>query len=92
MIDREAVLVRTNELVTAPMGRELAMMNIESGSYFILDEIAAFIWERLAEPTSAAALCASLTERYDVSGAQCEADILPFLHNLNGRGLVRIVE
>ena len=92
MISRDAVLVRTGDLVSAPMGDELAMMDMETGTYFVLDEIAAAIWEQLEQPTRVSALCSALQSRYDVSASQCEADVLPFLQNLHAKRLVRLVE
>ncbi|MBV8517043.1 MAG: PqqD family protein [Acidobacteria bacterium] len=92
MISRDAVVVRTGDLVSAPMGDELAMMDMETGTYFVLDEIAAAIWEQLEQPTRVSALCSTLENRYDVSASQCEADVLPFLQSLHAKRLVRLVE
>jgi hypothetical protein len=92
MIDRHALLERTGDLVTAPMGEDLAMMDVDSGTYYVLDHVAVFVWERLATPTSTAVLCDLLQQAYDVSPTQCEADVLPFLQKLHGKGLIRVVE
>jgi hypothetical protein len=92
MIDPHSRLVRTGDLVTAPLGDETAMLDLASGSYYILDDIAAVIWASLQTPTTAAQLCAALQQRYDVTPSQCEADVMPFLQALHGQGLVRIVD
>jgi hypothetical protein len=73
------------------MGEEVAMLDMESGKYFVLAEVAASIWERLSEPVRPAALCAALTELYEVSLEQCRAEVLAFLENAHAKGLVRIV-
>jgi hypothetical protein len=91
VIGRDVALQRSEELVSAPLGRELAMLNIDSGKYYVLDDVAAFVWERLAAPSTAAQLCAALQSRFEVTPAQCEADLLPFLQALHDKGLVRIV-
>lgn len=90
MIDRSATLQRSDNHVTAPLEETLVMMDIDSGTYYMLDEVAAFLWERLAEPTPVAGLVASLCDRYDVSSERCEADVLPFLSRLHEKGLVEI--
>ena len=88
MIDRSAVLRRTEEHVSAPLEESLVMMDIDAGKYYLLDDIASFVWTRLAEPTSVADLVDELCSRYDVAPGHCEADILPFLSELHEKGLV----
>ncbi len=92
MLGPESTVVRTGDLVTAAVGDEIAMLNIDSGSYFVLDPIAAAIWERLQAPTTPARICDDLQARYDVAPAQCQNDVLSFLRNLHGKGLLRVVE
>ena len=73
------------------MGEEVAMMDMQSGKYFVLAEVAASIWERLSEPVRPAVLCEALTSIYEVSPEQCRAEVLAFLENAHAKGLVRIV-
>ena len=65
------------------------MMDIDRGKYYLLDDIASFVWTRLASPTSVGDLVAELCSRYDVAPSRCEADILPFLAELHEKGLVQ---
>jgi hypothetical protein len=90
-IDAGTRLQRDSDIVAAAMGREIAMMDMESGKYFVLDEIAASIWTRLETPATLGELCGELSARYDVTAEQCAADIAPFLESLLARRLVRIV-
>jgi Coenzyme PQQ synthesis protein D (PqqD) len=90
MIDRNSVIVRTGDLVSAPMGDELAMMDMVSGSYFVLDKVAAAIWEAIERPVAVRALCARLGEQFDVPEGRCEADVIPFLEKLALKNLVRV--
>jgi hypothetical protein len=90
VIGPSAVLTRSAEHVSAPLGEELAMMDVDAGTYYVLDDVAAFIWSRLSEPTRVAELVSDLGERYDVSPDRCEADVLPFLRQLHEKGLVRV--
>jgi len=83
-------VVRTGDLVSAPMGDELAMMDMASGSYFVLDKVAAAIWEAIETPTAVRALCDQLRERYEVPETRCEADVIPFLEKLALKNLVRV--
>jgi hypothetical protein len=62
---------------------------MDTGKYFVLQEVAAFIWERLAEPATAAELCEALRQHYEVTPERCQADVLPFLQNAHDKGLLR---
>jgi hypothetical protein len=89
MIERSAVLRRTDDHVSAPLEEWLVMMDIDAGKYYMLDEIASVVWTRLAAPTSVADLVNELCSRYDVAPSRCEADVLPFLTELHEKGLVQ---
>lgn len=67
------------------------MMDVGSGSYYLLDEIATFIWARLSDPTEVLSLVDALQGRYDVAAEECAADVLRFLGHLHDKGLVRQV-
>ncbi|HEX8120477.1 MAG TPA: PqqD family protein [Solirubrobacteraceae bacterium] len=84
------VLVRNDDHVSASLGDALAMMDVDAGTYYVLDEVATTLWSRLAEPTRVEDLLASLQDSYDVEPERCAADVLPFLAQLHERGLVRV--
>jgi Coenzyme PQQ synthesis protein D (PqqD) len=88
MIARTALLQRTNRHVSASVGEAVAMMDVDAGKYYVLDDAASFIWERLREPTSIDELLTDLQKRYEVTPERCEADVLPFLRDLHAKGLV----
>ena len=89
MLERTVLLRRTDDHVRAPLDEWLVMMDIDAGKYYLLDGVAAFVWERLAAPTAVSDLVAALCSRYDVTAARCEADVLPFLTQLHEKGLVQ---
>jgi hypothetical protein len=89
-ISASDVIVRIDGHVSAPLGGDLAMMNVESGSFYLLDDIAAAVWAHLAEPKSVSGLVAELGTSYDVEPERCEAELLPFLSRLHDRGLIRV--
>jgi len=91
-ISPDAVVVRAGDLVAAPIGSDLAMMDLDSGSYFVLDSIGAAIWEQLEQPVRVRDLCTRLRERFDVSESRCEADVLQYLEKLDAKRLLRRVD
>jgi hypothetical protein len=90
VISSSTVLRRSGEPLSAPLGEALAMMDVDAGRYYILDDVATFVWHRLATPTSVADLVAELQRRYDVERERCEADVLPFLRRLHEKRLVLV--
>ena len=82
------VLSRRAGLMTADMNGSTVMMDMKTGKYYNLGTVGCRIWELLEEPMTIAALVKKLTDEYDVSAAQCRADILPFLDTLLERGLL----
>lgn len=92
MITSDSVVVRTGDLVSAPMGDDLAMMDMATGTYFVLDGVAAAIWERIETPSSVRALCGQLCDEFDVPAERCEQDVIPFLEKLRQKQMLRVVD
>ncbi len=90
-IARSAVLTQSSDVVAAPLGDETAMMDVDTGTYFVLDDVASVVWGELATPVAVEALLARLQEHYSVSAGACAEDVLPFLATLVDKGLVRRV-
>ena len=67
---------------------EVVMISIEKGTYFALDEVGTIIWDQIERPKQVAALCHSLVESSDATHAQCEQDVLEFLNELSGEGMI----
>lgn len=79
---------RSEGLLTADVGGELLMMNVERGQYFNLNAVASRIWDLLAVPMSVDGLTDALTEEYDVTPAEARREVERFLDALQDRGLL----
>ena len=66
------------------------MMDIEKGSYFSLNSVATRIWELLEHPLTVDGLCDRLMEEYDISPAQCRADVDEHLAQMRQIGLINV--
>lgn len=87
-MDKNTVLSRKSGIMTADMDGATVMMDIETGKYYNLGEIGGRIWELLETPMPVNDLINALTEEYDVSVEQCQADTVPFLVSLTERSLL----
>lgn len=72
--------------------RELAVMSVEQGAYYGLNEVATRIWQLIEQPRTVASVCATLQDEYKVDPASCERDVLACLATLQAEGLVCFVD
>ena len=61
------------------MDGELVMMGMEQGEYYGLRDVAASIWQHLAEPRTTEELCTLVAEEYAVTADGCRDDVVAFL-------------
>lgn len=83
-----SIVTASSGLMVSEVDGELVMMDVEKGTYYGMDPVAARIWKAVAAPTSIAEVCAQMTEQYDVDPATCEAEVLAFVSDLRDAGLV----
>ena len=88
-LNRNTTVHRVNDVMTADVDKELVMMRLESNGYFGLDAIGRRIWELMDEPRTVAELCTLLCDEYEVSAQECERDLLHYLKELEGHGLLQ---
>lgn len=84
----ETTFVRRPGLHAVEMDGELVMMGHEQGEYYGLKDVAASLWEHLAEPHTTEELCARVADEYDVTADACRADVVAFLDELAGKDLI----
>jgi hypothetical protein len=91
MITASATFKQSAGQVSCKINDEVAILNLDRAIYFGLQGVAVEVWDSLAEPRSVADLCAAITAEFDVSAAECEADIVEILKNLQDEGLIETV-
>jgi hypothetical protein len=87
----DTVVSRRQDIVSAPVGDEIAMMNVEKGMYYGLNDIGARIWDMLSTPIVVSELCQRLLATYDVDEATCCREVLAFLGELAEADVLDIV-
>ncbi len=90
MIDPASRFRRTDHQVSCQIDDEIAILDMEKSLYFRLEGAAVQVWEALEQPSTVAELRDAIVARFDVSDAQCEADIIDLLDRLRAQGLVEI--
>ena len=83
------VYERAVALLEAPLGDEIVALEPEGGHCFGFNSVAAAVWRQLSAPQSFAQLKDALLDEFEVSDAQCAAELSELLLRLQEDGLVR---
>lgn len=83
---------RATELMEADLGEELVALDPQKGDCFGFNEVAAWVWRRLAKPADFETLHGELLGEYEVSAEQCSTELRALLDDLVERGLVEIAD
>ncbi len=81
----EGVLVRQ-------LGRESVLLNLDTESYFGLDDVGARMLDVLVASPGLDEAFATLLSEFDVDPAQLRSDLEAFVSRLERAGLVRVVD
>ena len=83
----DTVVVSDNQ-VSADLPGEVVILAMKEGVYFGADAAGKRVWELLQTPRRLGDVVAMLTTEYAVSTEQCAVDVLAFVGELAGQGLV----
>ena len=72
------------------LGQELVLMDTKTGDYLGVNAVGTHIWNLLAESKSISELVVDLTSRFEVTEAQCQAEVQSFLTDLEKRKMVSL--
>ena len=87
-IDRESIVVRSNEAMFSAMDDEVVILNMKGNNYLGLDSIGTRIWELLHSPMRVDALCKHLNQEFEGTPEQILSGVLSFLTELENEGMV----
>jgi hypothetical protein len=90
MLTLNSIIQRDSEVLVAEAAQDLIMVNIASGYYYGLSDVARKIWDAIERPKKVSNLIDELTASYDVSSSSCEEQTLSFLKTLLDEGLLKV--
>jgi len=79
-----------SQVVTRQLDGELVLLNLDTETYFGLDEVGSRMWEVLASSASVEAAFEQLTGEYDVDAATLRTDLETLINQLVDSGLVEL--
>lgn len=77
-----------NALVATDLGAEKAILNVENGVYYGLNEVGRWVWEQLQEPVDLETLRDRMTAEYEVDAETAEQDLRALLEQLVKESLI----
>lgn len=81
-VDSVRMLQRRERVLAVAQSDATVLMDITSGRYFTLNDVAGRIWELLAMPRSTADIVAELATEYDVMAERLIPDVLTLTERL----------
>ena len=85
-----SIVKRIADQVSCDMAGEAIVLNMKSGVYFGMDQVAASIWNLLEKPRTVGEIRDAIMKEYDVDSDTCEQDLRSFLDHLQSAKLIEI--
>lgn len=85
-----SLVTRAEDLMSAPVDREIVFLHPSADSYVALDQIGRRVWELLERPRRLADLVGRLGAEFAAPPGTIERDVVALLEELERDGIVRI--
>ena len=84
----DASLSQNPEVVSREVEGELVLLDLESATYFGLNQVGSRVWTLVGELGSLRKVCESMEREYAVPREQLERDVLSLARELRDKGLL----
>jgi hypothetical protein len=74
------------------VGDETVILNLETGTYFGLNQVGATIWKYISEGKDLASICEALEAEFEVTQQAAQEDVRVLLNELEQNGLIKLQE
>ena len=92
MIQKSTTLYRAStKHLYSQIDAEAVILDVNSGTYYGLNEVSNRVWQLLQEPISEDRLLELLLQEYEVTPEEAKADLQTLLQDLSGNGLIEVV-
>jgi hypothetical protein len=82
-LDPASRVARADGLLHTELEGQTVLLNVDTGTYHGLDEVATRIWEILQAPTTLSVLVDQLATEFEVERPQCLADVSRFVEKMS---------
>ena len=81
---------RSNAVLIAKVGDDVVALDRARGLCFGMADVAADVWDILAEPHAISEVCEIICARYEVEAAQCQSEMAAYFQELLTNQLIQI--
>lgn len=89
-ITPDSIVVAAEAQVSCEIEDEAALLNVDTGVYYGLDPMGAYIWRLLATPILVRTLQEQIAREFDADVDVVEKDVTDFLNEMLSAGLVEL--
>ena len=86
------IVAASPRVASTRLGDEAALLSLDGGFYYGLNETGARIWELLREPIRVRSVEETIAAEYDVEGATAAEEVAQLLDSLREQGLIEVRE
>ena len=87
-MDKNKTIKLIKKIEVATLNDEKAMIDFETGKYYLIKGVGNDIWDMLQEETTPAIIIDKLLKEYDVSAEECEKSVMNFLGKMQELGFI----
>lgn len=91
-VSESSRVVAVENLALADLGDESVVLDVNSGVYFGLNTVGAFIIERISSPTRVSVLLEAIADNFDARQEVLTKDTLDFLSRMQDANLIKVVD
>lgn len=89
-VDLQALVTRSDSLVSSAIEGEVTMMNVQTGKYYGLTSVGARIWTLIEHSMPISDVCDRLLAEYRVGRDTCEREVVTFVQQMAEEGVVTV--
>ena len=90
MLTLSSIIQRDPEIIAAEADQDLIMVNVATGHYYGVSDVAREIWDAIEQPKRISDLVDDLTAIYHIGSSTCEEQTVFFLQALLDEGLLQV--
>jgi hypothetical protein len=82
--------VAAKDQVSSDLGGEVAILDLQAGTYYGLDNVGARVWSLIQEPRTVVEIRDIIVSEYEVEPDRCERDLIALLQRLADKRLIEV--
>ncbi len=80
----------SDDVVACDLDDSVAVLNQATGTFYTLEDVGKYVWQKLAEPITIAGLTDAVLSAYDCDRAMAAVDIQALVEDLQSAQLIEI--